>query len=95
MIQNLERKVRGGNVILKMDTAKAFNRISWGFIREVHAAFGVNVSFVDLISTSEKKSWHWATWEKMCYPYQEGGLMGSIFILCKLKLLILVNGKVY
>ena len=56
-IQGLNRKVRGGNLILKLDMAKAFDRISWSFIAAVLRAFGFPVSFVNLISKSINNNW--------------------------------------
>lgn len=40
MLQHLNKKVIGSNVIVKLDIAKAFDRFSWFFLIKVLRRFG-------------------------------------------------------
>lgn len=41
--------MRGGNVMLKVDMAKAYDRMDWGFIYSILEAFGFNQLWIDRI----------------------------------------------
>lgn len=45
----LDNKTHGGNVALKVDIAKAFETIDWGFLLHVLDAFGFNNTFGSLL----------------------------------------------
>ncbi|CAH9114746.1 unnamed protein product, partial [Cuscuta epithymum] len=49
MINSIDRKVRGTNVIVKLDMAKAFDRLSWVFLEAVLLKFGFSKGFVNLV----------------------------------------------
>ncbi|XP_042964741.1 uncharacterized protein LOC122298964 [Carya illinoinensis] len=40
MVLSINKKVRGGNVVLKIDMAKAYDSVDWKFLIQVLAAFG-------------------------------------------------------
>ncbi|GAA0187207.1 hypothetical protein LIER_34495 [Lithospermum erythrorhizon] len=48
---------------------KSFSSTAIGLIPKKDESHGFLWS-----STTEKKSSHWASWQKVCYPYQKGGL---------------------
>ncbi|KAG6483859.1 hypothetical protein ZIOFF_060645 [Zingiber officinale] len=45
----LNYRVRGGNLILKLDMAKAYDRVQWVFLLNVMKAFGFSDHFMDII----------------------------------------------
>ena len=57
MVKSLGRRIRGSNVLLKLDMAKAFDRISWEFIQDVLLAFGFDMNFTDLVMRCISGSW--------------------------------------
>jgi hypothetical protein len=49
LLHTLDDKVRGGNVMLKLDMAKAYDRMDWGFIYSILAEFGFDQLWIDRI----------------------------------------------
>ncbi|CAH9110409.1 unnamed protein product [Cuscuta epithymum] len=49
MINSIDRKVRGTNVVVKLDMAKAFDRLAWTFLEAVLSKFGFSNCFINLI----------------------------------------------
>ncbi|KAI0493539.1 hypothetical protein KFK09_023657 [Dendrobium nobile] len=49
--QDLDTKTRGGNMILKLDIAKAYDNINWNFIYKMLQFFGFDGKFISLICT--------------------------------------------
>ncbi|XP_019223731.1 PREDICTED: uncharacterized protein LOC109205471 [Nicotiana attenuata] len=47
--QGVNKKNRGGNVIIKLDMAKAYDRISWTFLMAVMRKFGYSENWIDII----------------------------------------------
>ncbi|XP_070032638.1 uncharacterized protein [Nicotiana tomentosiformis] len=47
--QGVNKKNRGGNVIIKLDMAKAYDRMSWTFLMAVMRKFGFSKNWIDLI----------------------------------------------
>lgn len=43
------RKVRGSNVMLKLDMAKAYDRLNWAFLIQVLRSFGFREHFIDMM----------------------------------------------
>ncbi|KAK1575277.1 hypothetical protein Q3G72_004017 [Acer saccharum] len=54
MVHSLHRKTVGGNVMVKIDMAKAYDRVHWGFLLEVLRTFGFSNQFCNLISQCVK-----------------------------------------
>lgn len=52
LIQNIDRKTRGGNAVLKLDMAKAYDRVDWEFLFKVMEKFGFNQDWIDKIKRS-------------------------------------------
>lgn len=46
---DLKKNIDGGNLMLKLDMTKAFDRISWAFLNRVFLSFGFSKSFVDML----------------------------------------------
>ncbi|KAL2453242.1 Uncharacterized protein Adt_49258 [Abeliophyllum distichum] len=49
LLYTLDTKVRGGNAILKLDMAKAYDRLDWGFLISVLEGFGFDTIWIDRI----------------------------------------------
>jgi hypothetical protein len=49
LISQINRKVRGSNVVFKLDMEKAYDRMSWFFIIKVLRAFGFPETLIDLV----------------------------------------------
>ncbi|CAH9101516.1 unnamed protein product [Cuscuta epithymum] len=49
MVHCIDKKVRGSNVIVKLDMAKAFDKVSWEFLSQVMTQFGFSTQLVHLI----------------------------------------------
>lgn len=45
----MNRKVRGENIILKLDMRKAYDRVNWGYLLEVLKQFGFSEQWRNLI----------------------------------------------
>ncbi|KAG6469540.1 hypothetical protein ZIOFF_070469 [Zingiber officinale] len=61
MAQELDHKlnyhIRGGNLILKLDMAKAYDRVQWGVLFRVMAAFGFSEAVIAFIRRCVTSSW--------------------------------------
>ncbi|XP_042443883.1 uncharacterized protein LOC122028980 [Zingiber officinale] len=61
MAQELDHKlnyhIRGGNLILKLDMAKAYDRVQWGILFRVMAAFGFSEAVIAFIRRCVTSSW--------------------------------------
>ncbi|KAL3623019.1 hypothetical protein CASFOL_031835 [Castilleja foliolosa] len=49
LTQDLDKKTFGGNLILKLDMAKAYDKMEWRFIIRAMRAYGFHEQFIDLI----------------------------------------------
>ena len=58
MLQKLPSKVRGDNVVLKLDLAKAYDRVPWLFITKVLRKFGFGERFIDLVWRIISNCWY-------------------------------------
>ncbi|XP_035548696.1 uncharacterized protein LOC118349203 [Juglans regia] len=58
MVQSLNKKAMGGNIILKLDKAKAYDRVEWDFLLHVLIAFGFSSSVSGLIRNCIASPWY-------------------------------------
>ena len=49
IVRGIGKKVRGGNVALKLAMAKAYDRVSWFFIVSVLRRFGCGERFINMV----------------------------------------------
>ncbi|VFQ71382.1 unnamed protein product [Cuscuta campestris] len=56
-IHHLDRKVYGGNIIIKIDMAKAFDRMAWNYLEAVLEGFGFSKKAVNLLMASLRSSY--------------------------------------
>lgn len=57
MIQVINRKYGGGNILIKVDMAKAYDRMDWSFLNQVLKKFGFYDKVCHLLSECVKKAW--------------------------------------
>ncbi|XP_042964784.1 uncharacterized protein LOC122299013 [Carya illinoinensis] len=57
MTHGIHKPTRGGNVLIKIDMAKAYDSIEWGFLIHVLCAFGFSMQFCDLIKSCVSSPW--------------------------------------
>ena len=57
MVNSIDKKVRGHNVILKVDMIKAFDRVSWRFLSLLLGYFGFHPYFFSLVMNSLSSTW--------------------------------------
>nr|XP_027118580.1 uncharacterized protein LOC113735793 [Coffea arabica] len=49
LMSKMGRKCKGGNLALKLDMAKAYDRVSWPFLIAVMRRFGFDERFIDMV----------------------------------------------
>ncbi|PKU60779.1 integrator complex subunit 11 [Dendrobium catenatum] len=49
--QDLDIKVRGGNMVMKLDITKAYDNINWSFIYKILSLFSFDLNFIKLIKS--------------------------------------------
>lgn len=57
-IQKVDAKVRGCNVVLKLDLAKAYDRLSWFFLIIMLRKFGFSEVFIDMVWRIISNCWY-------------------------------------
>lgn len=57
LVQSIDRRVRGHNMVIKLDMQKAFDRVSWEFLARVLYKFGFSFQFVELILNNFRGAW--------------------------------------
>ncbi|XP_058071103.1 uncharacterized protein LOC131220151 [Magnolia sinica] len=57
MFRDLNRKVRGGNIVLKLDLEKAYDRVEWRFLKHVLGNFDFSANWVALAEKCWSNSW--------------------------------------
>nr|XP_027103170.1 uncharacterized protein LOC113724469 [Coffea arabica] len=48
VVSGMGKKIRGGNVVMKLDMSKAYDRVAWGHIINVLRRFGFGEIFIDM-----------------------------------------------
>lgn len=56
--QNISKYNKGGNIIIKLDMAKAYDRMSWSFLQAVLLKFGFATTWVDWIMRLINNVWY-------------------------------------
>ena len=58
MLQKIDIKIIGNNVVLKLDMAKAYDHMSWLFILKTLRQFGFDERFIDMIWRLLSNCWY-------------------------------------
>jgi len=57
LVQDINKPIRGGNIMMKIDMDKAYDTVDWEFLLKVLNAFGFSLGFCKLISNCVSSSW--------------------------------------
>ncbi|WRX24225.1 Reverse transcriptase domain - like 10 [Theobroma cacao] len=57
LIGKIDAKSRGGNVLLKLDMAKAYDRLNWDFLYLMMERFGFNAHWINMIKACISNYW--------------------------------------
>ncbi|KAL3537802.1 hypothetical protein ACH5RR_001168 [Cinchona calisaya] len=57
LVESIDNKVRGGNLVIKLDMTKALDRVSWPFLYKILSKFGLTAEFISLISNYIENNW--------------------------------------
>ncbi|XP_071912372.1 uncharacterized protein [Coffea arabica] len=57
LVNGIDRRARGHNIIFKLDMMKAFDRVSWDYLSRLLLRFGFNPRFVALVINNLHSSW--------------------------------------
>ncbi|XP_071940073.1 uncharacterized protein [Coffea arabica] len=82
LVSDIHRKNRGGNVVLKLDMAKAYDRVSWPFLLQVLRRFGFGEVWIDMIWRLISNVW-FSWFAAICAVGDEGA--GRICLSVRLK----------
>jgi len=58
MVHSINKKIHGGNVVLKLDMAKAYDRVEWEFLLKVLQSFGFSPVVCGLIRECITTPWY-------------------------------------
>lgn len=57
MVYSLNKKMVGGNIMVKIDMTKAYDKVNWDFLMKVLMAFGFSNQFCRLVEEFFRSSW--------------------------------------
>ncbi|KAL9667161.1 hypothetical protein QQ045_001510 [Rhodiola kirilowii] len=69
MVHDLNTKSRGGNVLIKLDMVKAYDKISWSFILAILRKLGFQETWCDLIYRCISNCWYTVRWGGSSYGF--------------------------
>ncbi|XP_042984734.1 uncharacterized protein LOC122313615 [Carya illinoinensis] len=73
MIQNINKPVRGGNVVLKIDMAKAYDSMNWDFLIHSLASFGFSEGVCSLVHQCISSPWFSVVMNGILKGFFQGG----------------------
>ncbi|GAA0159744.1 hypothetical protein LIER_16452 [Lithospermum erythrorhizon] len=57
LAHQIDRNVQGGNVIMKLDMTKAFDKVSWSFLSIILQKFGFSDAWISLVMSCVTNCW--------------------------------------
>ncbi|KAL9659106.1 hypothetical protein QQ045_021149 [Rhodiola kirilowii] len=69
LTHDINHKVFGGNIVIKLDMAKAYDRISWSFILGVLRKMGFGETWCDMVSRCISHCFYSVKWDGQLYGY--------------------------
>ncbi|KAL9689838.1 hypothetical protein QQ045_010229 [Rhodiola kirilowii] len=69
LLFDFKQKTKGGNIMIKLDMSKAYDRMSWSFILDALRASGCCEKFVDLIFRCISSPWFSIKWDGRRYGH--------------------------
>ncbi|XP_058084566.1 uncharacterized protein LOC131232350 [Magnolia sinica] len=57
VFRDIDRKARGGNILIKLDMEKAYDRLDWGFLKAVLRCFGFRETWIAQVEKCWSNSW--------------------------------------
>src|SRR4051812_35528989 len=58
LLQSIKKKIRGGNLIMKLDMSKAYDSINWIALIKILRKFGLNERTIDMIRRLLNNCWY-------------------------------------
>ncbi|KAL9685913.1 hypothetical protein QQ045_023367 [Rhodiola kirilowii] len=62
-------KFMGGNILIKLDMSKAYDRLSWRFLLKMFSALGFSNKWIDLIYRNIANCWYSVVWNRKQYGF--------------------------
>lgn len=58
MLKGIRKPTQGGNVVLKLDMAKAYDRVSWPYLCKLTEKLGFSEVWIDMIHRNISSNWY-------------------------------------
>ncbi|KAL9668232.1 hypothetical protein QQ045_002609 [Rhodiola kirilowii] len=69
LVKDINNKTFGGNVLIKLDMSKAYDRLSLRFLLNMLRALGFSEQWCDLIHRNIPNCWYSIAWDGDCYGH--------------------------